>query len=356
MITSAPDRRAGIVIAVSQFDRVFDFLTEDIGLRVEQIFPADAPLRCTLVGFGCRVHLEPGLPHPTTLRFEIDDPSKIEASVLQGPDGLTIEFVEAVPPLVFPPLLSTLSLTHAEDSWHIGRAGMRYRDLVPDRQGGAVIASQIRIATAGPVPDYVHFHEIAFQLIFCRRGQVTVVYEDQGEPFVLTAGDCVTQPPRIRHRVLESSDDLDVIEIGYPAEHITRSDPAMQLPTTTVNRLRLWDGQRFVHHRRAAQEPTQIADGVHQFDTGVADGTHDLADVTEVDIDSSSWLCPTAQDKEFVLLFALQGDGGVSVTGQQHATDSDFVSGSALVVPVGHTATVTARGRLSILQVRIRTL
>ena len=38
---------------------------------------------------------------------------------------------------------------------------------------------------------------------------------------MLRAGDCVIQPPLIRHRVLESSDHLQVIEIGVPAEHVT---------------------------------------------------------------------------------------------------------------------------------------
>ena len=41
-----------------------------------------------------------------------------------------------------------------------------------------------------------------------------LVYEDQGEPFILNAGGCATQPPEIRHCVLQASDNLEVIEIG----------------------------------------------------------------------------------------------------------------------------------------------
>jgi quercetin dioxygenase-like cupin family protein len=41
-------------------------------------------------------------------------------------------------------------------------------------------------------------------MIYCHRGWVRVVYEDQGEPFVMHPGDCVLQPPGIRHRVLEA--------------------------------------------------------------------------------------------------------------------------------------------------------
>ena len=38
---------------------------------------------------------------------------------------------------------------------------------------------------------------------------------------MLRPGDMVIQPPEIRHRVLESSDGLEVVEIGCPADHIT---------------------------------------------------------------------------------------------------------------------------------------
>ena len=52
------------------------------------------------------------------------------------------------------------SVTRADAAaWSTGRAGMLYRDLVPDRQGGRFIASHIRLADGGPVPDHVHFHD-----------------------------------------------------------------------------------------------------------------------------------------------------------------------------------------------------
>jgi len=91
----------------------------------------------------------------------------------------------------------------SQNEWVRGRAGMEYRDLIPDRLGGKVIASHIRLNEGGPVPDYVHYHKIAFQVIYCKQGQIRVVYEDQGESFWLETGDLVLQPPEIRHRVLE---------------------------------------------------------------------------------------------------------------------------------------------------------
>ena len=146
------------------------------------------------------------------------------------------------------------------ESWVIGRAGMHYRDLLPDRLGGAIIASHIRIAEAGPVADMVHFHTVGFQLIFCHRGWVRLVYEDQGPPFVLGAGDCVIQPPEIRHRVLEASAGVEVIEIGVPAEHLTSVDHEMELPTPHFRPDRDFQGTKFVLHREAEAtwEPWRI--------------------------------------------------------------------------------------------------
>mgnify|MGYP003344461802 CR=1 FL=1 len=131
------------------------------------------------------------------------------------------------------------------------RAGMAYRDLIPGRLGGSIIASHIRIPDAGPVPDMVHYHLVGFQLIYCYSGWVRLVYEDQGPPFILSAGDCVIQPPEIRHRVLESSENLQVVEIGVPAEHLTTIDHEMTLPTPHVRPERMFGGQRFCRSEAA---------------------------------------------------------------------------------------------------------
>jgi quercetin dioxygenase-like cupin family protein len=129
--------------------------------------------------------------------------------------------------------------------WVIGRAGMEYRDLIPTRLGGAMIASHIRVPD-GPVPDMVHFHRVGFQLIFCVAGWVDVLYEDQGGVLRIEAGDCFIQPPGIRHKVLQS-EGVQVVEIGVPAEHVTEIDHDMTLPTPHLRPDREWDGQRFVH-------------------------------------------------------------------------------------------------------------
>src|SRR5207237_1333899 len=131
------------------------------------------------------------------------------------------------------------------DAWGRGRAGMQYRDLIPGRLGGRVIASQIRIPDGGPVADYVHHHRVRFQMIYCRRGWVRVVYEDQGPPFAMREGDCVLQPPGIRHRVLEASRGLEVIEVSAPSDHETFRDHELELPSANERRERVFSGQRF---------------------------------------------------------------------------------------------------------------
>ena len=129
---------------------------------------------------------------------------------------------------------------------------MQYRDLIPGRLGGSIIASHIRIPDAGPVPDMVHYHTVGFQLIFCYRGWVRLVYEDQGPPFVLGAGDCVIQPPRDSPpRARERPENLQVIEIGVPAEHVTTVDHEMTLPNPRPTARSLFGGQRFCRSEAA---------------------------------------------------------------------------------------------------------
>ena len=185
--------------------------------------------------------------------------SIIQHAIASGelkPGGTIVELDELNPPLVLPETRHSFVVRRLADQapWVIGRAGMMYRDLVPSRLGGAMIASHIRIPDGGPVPDMVHFHRVGFQLIFCYRGWVDVVYEDQGPKIRLTAGDCFIQPPEIRHRVLEASDGIEVIEIGVPAEHVTEIDHDMTLPTPNLRPDREWQGQKFVYNQAAKAE------------------------------------------------------------------------------------------------------
>jgi quercetin dioxygenase-like cupin family protein len=169
------------------------------------------------------------------------------------------------------------------DGWTRGRAGMEYRDLLPGRHGGQIVASHIRLATEGEIADHVHYHEISFQIIYCKRGRIRVVYEDQGEPFWLETGDCVLQPPTIRHRVLACTAGAEVIEVGMPAEHETWFDHELTLPTGIFRPERSFSGQLFVHHRAAEATWTHSTwSGYDERDTGIGEATSGLANVTVI--------------------------------------------------------------------------
>ena len=152
-----------VVVACGDLDAAITFY-EGLGLRLDMIMPADNPRVAAMSGHGVAVKL-----------------------VADGavPEAIT----EAAPQFL---------LARAGAVWSTGRAGMLYRDLIPGRLGGRVIASQIRIPEGGPVADYVHYHRVGFQMIYCRRGWVRVAYEaPAGAPVVrvLVEGDHAVAAP-----------------------------------------------------------------------------------------------------------------------------------------------------------------
>ncbi len=318
---------AEVVLACTDLGPTLQYFTDRLGFRVEVVFPADAPRVAVVSGHGTRVRLDPDAgTDPGRLRLVGTPPGPSEET---APNGTVISWESDA--MIVPDLVPSFTLTRADDAWGQGRAGMQYRDLVPDRQGGRFIASHIRIPDGGPVPDWVHFHEIRFQLIVCRRGWVEVVYEDQGPPFVLEAGDCVLQPPEIRHRVLRASDGLEVIEIACPAEHRTVADHERSLPTPTVDPGRVFGGQRFVRHvgASATWAPWRFA-GFEAQDTAVGEATQGLAGVRFVR-PTSGGVAPHAatHGAEFVFAFVLEG----SIDLRTGDTNHTLAAGDSVVVP-----------------------
>lgn len=261
------------LLICADFTEALDRLRER-GARLDVIWPADDPHSAILAHNGGRLRLT----------------SRPDAS------GPTAQLPEFRPEF----LLATTGAAPGE-----GRAGMLYRDLIPGRLGGRYIASHITIADGGPVNDWVHFHRIAVQLICVRRGWVRVVYEHQGEPFVMAAGDMVVQPPGIRHRVLESAPGLEVVEITCPALHETFADHAMVLPNGPADVARRFGGQRFLHHV-AATSPWLPWHGAEAQPTDVMDATG-LADARIVRPGPSPIVMMPAHSGELVFGFVLEG-------------------------------------------------
>ena len=244
------ETRAEIRLPTQELRDDLPFYTKVLGMRLDMIYPADNPEVAVLSGHGLRLRIQKGATEaPGTLRILTDDPEGFAGGQqrLTAPNGTVIEIDELNPPMILPKTEHAFVVRRLADQapWVIGRAGMEYRDLIPTRLGGAMIASHIRVPD-GPVPDMVHFHKVGFQLIFCVAGWVDVLYEDQGGIRRIHAGDCFIQPPGIRHKVLHS-EGVQVVEIGVPAEHVTEIDHEMTLPTPEYRPDREWDGQKFVH-------------------------------------------------------------------------------------------------------------
>ncbi len=329
-------RRAEIRVPTTDFDADMRYFIDALGFRLDRIWPADAPGCAALSGHGTAILLERRTDAaPVALRLYADDPAAFAGgeTSLTTPGGHRIAVEDANPPLVIPESSHAFIVRRLADSesWVIGRAGMHYRDLLPDRLGGAIIASHIRIADAGPVADMVHFHTVGFQLIFCHRGWVRLVYEDQGPPFVLDAGDCVIQPPEIRHRVLEASAGVEVIEIGVPAEHLTSIDHEMELPTPHFRPEREFQGTKFVLHREAEAtwQPWRIP-GFEARETGIGAATKGVAGVQVARRVSSAAIPTTSHDTDILFGFLRAGSVTLSVEGPpEHA----LTAGDAFVLP-----------------------
>ena len=309
---------AEVVVPCIELDPTLAFFTSELDFRIEMITPADNPTTAIISGYGVRLCLRSGgSGKGITLRL---NSSSRATQTLHAPNGTTIEIINASTAVVLPELKESLVVTPltSDASWTVGRAGMRYRDLIPSRLGGAFIASHIHIPRGGPVPDYVHYHRIKFQMIYCKSGWVRVIYEDQGESFVMNAGDCVLQPPEIRHRVLESSDNLEVIEIGAPAEHETFAEHTITLPTPTLRPDRDFSGQRFVRHI-ADQTPwlPWRHSGFEARNTGIDQATAGLASALTVRADKSAVIAESKHRSQLMFIFILSGSATLK-TGNDH--------------------------------------
>ena len=345
------------VLACTDLDAMTRFFVEDVGFGIATISPADDPREIVLVdvagggdagggGGGDaagRVRLRRGdvdvAGHVLVRRADIPAGSRVKQ--LTAPNGTIVEIASASLDVVVPDNEPSLTITKApaaaDNEFGVGRAGMGYRDLLPDRWGGRFIASHILIADGGEVADYVHFHRIRFQMIFVAAGWVEVVYEDQGEPFRMEAGDCVLQPPEIRHRVLRSSPGLEVIEIGCPAEHDTVAEHTITLPTLTIDRDRVFGGQQFVRHIAAdATTVPSVWGGFNERDTGIGVATSGLAGarvLTASDTVRPSEGTGTAltHDGEFAMNVVLSGSATLTVDGRTE----QFGERDAVTFPAG---------------------
>jgi mannose-6-phosphate isomerase-like protein (cupin superfamily) len=103
------------------------------------------------------------------------------------------------------------------------RTYAKYRDLgIADASQGLARAHVIRLT--GPCNpaevSKLHFHDVEFQMVYVLKGWVKTYMEGQGET-LMKEGSAWTQPPRIKHLIMDYSDDVELLEVILPAEFKT---------------------------------------------------------------------------------------------------------------------------------------
>lgn len=103
------------------------------------------------------------------------------------------------------------------------RAYAKYRDLgIAAASHGLAQAHVIRLQ--GPCDpaevSKLHFHDVDFQMVYVLKGWVKTYMDGQGET-LMKEGSAWTQPPRIKHMILDYSDDVELLEVILPAEFRT---------------------------------------------------------------------------------------------------------------------------------------
>jgi len=112
------------------------------------------------------------------------------------------------------------SVSHLKGS-KFARRGLRsyfeYRDLgIKRATGGKVVAHVIRARAGKASHGEWHAHDCKVQFVYVLKGWVLFEYEGVGR-VMMKAGSCFYQPPRIRHREIRHSKNLEMIEVVSPA-------------------------------------------------------------------------------------------------------------------------------------------
>jgi hypothetical protein len=103
------------------------------------------------------------------------------------------------------------------------RSYAKYRDLgMAAATNGLAQAHVIKmIPPCDPaVVSKRHYHDVEFQMIYVLKGWIKGEYDGAGE-VTMVEGSCWLQPPKIKHTVLDYSDDCELLEIILPAEFDT---------------------------------------------------------------------------------------------------------------------------------------
>src|SRR6202035_4353823 len=113
---------------------------------------------------------------------------------------------------------------HAPDAFEQGlRRYAQYRDLgIAAATKGLARAHVIKmIPPCDPAEvSKRHFHDVEFQMIYVLKGWIKSEFEGEGA-VIMRQGSCWLQPPKIKHAVLDYSDNCELLEIIMPADFDT---------------------------------------------------------------------------------------------------------------------------------------
>ena len=102
------------------------------------------------------------------------------------------------------------------------RAYARYRDLGMSKATNGLLQAHVIRLVPPCDPKVVskrHYHDVDLQMIYVLKGWIKGEYD--GEVVTMRQGGAWLQPPRIKHTVLDYSDDCELLEIIVPAEFKT---------------------------------------------------------------------------------------------------------------------------------------
>jgi quercetin dioxygenase-like cupin family protein len=142
---------------------------------------------------------------------------------------------------------SALRVSHLEGSAFLKR-GLRgyfeYRDLgIKRATRGKLVAHVIRARPEKAPHGEWHSHDCELQFVYVLKGWVLFEYEGVGR-VMMKAGSCFYQPPRIKHREIRHSKNLEMIEIVGPATFKTRNVPRIRLASAAKPAARKSPGRR----------------------------------------------------------------------------------------------------------------
>ena len=103
------------------------------------------------------------------------------------------------------------------------RTYAQYRDLgIVDATHGMVRAHVLRfVEPCDPeVVSKLHSHDTEFQMVYVLKGWVKTELEGEGE-VTMRQGSAWTQPPHIKHKINDYSEDAELLEVILPADFET---------------------------------------------------------------------------------------------------------------------------------------